>query len=424
MVRGDGHTYDLQVSAAPVRDGWGQIIAAVATFTDITARKSADVIAAAHRRWDKAMLAIGREAVSGNALDAILQSALDAVAAAAETPVGMIRLVEAETRDLVLAAERNLLPAYREVAARIKWGQYVAGQVAATGSLHVLEDVSSQPGLSRLSKLTDPPICSLIGVPLRAQGEVLGTLALGHPRPRRFGAADAMELLPFADMLAGAIRAEQLRAALRREAGARALLLRELNHRVRNNLAALIGLLHLAADSAGGGAADTLNAVAERVGHLANLHHMVDGKGGEPAELRELVATAAQSVLVPLGEDLKVRWCVDGASVKIPATQVIPVALVLTELFTNCMKHAFRGRSTGSVGVSIRRIGADVSVEVSDDGPGPGSGSGGLGLDISKALVRETLHGSFHLVPARDGGALVCVRFPLRPDLQRQGGEA
>jgi PAS domain S-box-containing protein len=422
IVLPSGRRWVAEASAAPVLDGQGGVIGGVAVTVDISARKASEAAATAHRRWDEAKAAIGKAAVSGGSLDGIMKDALDAMAYAAGAPVGMIRLVDPETRNLVLVAGRNLLPAYRQVADRTQWGEYLAGQVAATGGIQVVEDVSGQPSLSFLSQLTDPPISSLIGVPLQAEGHVVGTLALGHPQPGYFDAAAADELLSAADMLAGAIRAEQLREALRREAEARALLLRELNHRVRNNLAALIGLLHLTADKLEGPAAAALNAVAERVGHLADLQHLVGGGAGEPAELRELVEIAARGALAPLADDVAVRWRVGGATVKIPAAQVIPVALALNELITNCIKHAFRGRSAGSVTVEIHRIGGDVCLEVSDDGPGPEPGGRGLGLGIAEALVTEALHGSFHLVRARDGGALALVRFPLREELQTQEG--
>jgi PAS domain S-box-containing protein len=419
-----GRRWIAESSGAPVLDTQGYVIGGVAVTLDITGRKRAEAALARHRAWDEAKVAIGRAAVSGEPLDVILKSAIEAVARAAKSPVGMVRLVDPETRDLVLVSGRNVSEAYSQVAGRTKWGENLAGQVAETGSPHVLEDVSTEPSLSVLGQLSDPPIVSLVGVPLKVRGQVLGTMAIGHPQARRFDATDVAELLPCADMIAGAIRAEQLREALGREAEARALLLRELNHRVRNNLAALIGFLHLAADKVEGPAAGTLNAVAERVGCLADLHRIASGGAGEPAELRELVEIAARSVLAPATEALAVHWRVDGAPVRIPAPQVIPLALVLNELFTNCLKHAFRGRSTGCVTVGIHRIGPDVCLEVWDDGIGPGPGPGGLGLNIAEALVVETLHGSFRLVPARDGGALALVRFPFRADSQELEGSA
>jgi PAS domain S-box-containing protein len=414
----DGTSRLLLGNIAPLQDAAGQPDGAVGAFADITARKQTEIALARHQAWNEAKVAIGAAAVSGESLEGTLQSSLDAVAHAAGAPVGMIRLVDPETRNLVLIAGRNLLPSYRQEAARTRWGEYLAGLVAATGRIQVVEDVSDEPSLTLLARLTDPPISSLIGIPLQAEGQVVGTLALGHPQPRYFDAAAADELLSTADMLAGAIRAEQLREALRREAGSRALLLRELNHRVRNNLAALIGLLHLTADKLEDPAATSLNAVAERVGHLADLHELVSEREGGGANLRELVELAAKGALASPTEEPAVRWRVDGMDAQIPRTQAIPVTLVLHELFNNCSKHAFRGRPAGRVAVAIHRIGGDVCLEVSDDGPGPGPGPDGLGLSIAEALVSETLHGSLHLVSARDGGALACVRFPLRAELQ------
>jgi len=335
------------------------------------------------------------------------------VAQAAGTPVGVLRLVEPETRDLVLVAQKNVPAAFREAAGRIAWGTHLAGHVAATGTECVVADTAAEPDRGRLKDYTDPPLGALVCVPLTAHGQVVGTLTLGHPEARHFDAREVAELQVCADMLAGAVRAERLREALRREADARALLLRELDHRVRNTLATLIGLLHLTAEHAAAPTEAVLRATADRVARLADVHATLAEQGQRRADLGQLAELVAKSVLDRPAPAAPIRWTVAVPPVDLSAAQAAPVALVLHELLTNCVKHAFPDGADGTVWVEGRRDGPDVHLTVGDDGRAvaPARLRAGAGLTLVETLVTHTLRGALWLATPRDGGFLVHVRF-------------
>ena len=410
-----GRRWVSDVSGAPILDAQGRVAGGVAVTVDVTERKRVEGSLAQRRAWDEARAAIGAAAVSGKSLAFILTSCLDAVAHAVGVPVGLIRLVDPVTRDLVLAAQRGVSPTSRHVVGRIKWGVFLAGRVAEAGSGHVIEDTSVEPGLPLLEAVSDPPPGSLVCVPLKSDRQVLGTLTLGHPQVRGVGATDMVELLPCAHMIAGAIWADQLRVSLRREADERTLLLHELDHRVRNTLATLIGLLHLTAENQPAPTAAILQATADRVSRLADVHTALAEHRHGSADLGHLAKTVAKSILdltVPPG---RVQWDVVAPPIALRASQATNVALVLHELLTNCGKHAFVGRATGTISVEVRRDGEMVGIGVYDDGRGPGPDGfrAGAGFGIVEALVLHTLRGAFWVAEARGGGTLVYVRFPL-----------
>ena len=190
---------------------------------------------ARRHRWDEALTAIGRTAASRMPLGEVLAAGLEAMMGASGATLGLIRLVDPATKDLVIAAHRELPPPYLVVARRIPWGARLAGSVAVTGEPWLVGHLQEQPEVSHLSLLADR-VQSLACLPLKTHDRIVGTITLGHSQPEFFGSSDLPVLLQAASLLAGAIVAEQLHAATIRESEEKALLFRELDHRVRNNL--------------------------------------------------------------------------------------------------------------------------------------------------------------------------------------------
>jgi two-component sensor histidine kinase len=377
---------------------------------------------ARRQKWDEALKAIGRVAASRMPLGEILAAGLEAMLGASGATLGLIRLVNPATRELVIAAYRDLPPSYLEIARSIPWGAKLAGSVAATGESWLVGHLQKQPKVSHLSLLADR-VQSLACLPLKTHDRVVGTITLGHGQPEYFGAADLPVLLQATSLLAGAIVAEQLHAATSREAEEKTLLFRELDHRVRNNLAALISLLHLAAEGTGGPAAETLGEMAERVARLADVHNLLAGRGAQPVEVRELAEVVAKNVLAAIPGGVRIQWKVVGVPIRIPPSQVTPVALVLNELLTNCAKHGFPGRPTGSVTILVAREGDQAVLEVRDDGVGLDLARvpAGLGLTIVRTLATQNLKGSVTFAMADEGGTIVRIQFP-QPEVAPAGG--
>jgi two-component sensor histidine kinase/HAMP domain-containing protein len=377
---------------------------------------------ARRHRWDEALTAIGRVAASRMPLGEILAAGLEAMIGASGASLGLIRLVDAKTRDLVIAAHRDLPPSYLEVARAIPWGAKLAGSVAATGEAWLVGHLQEQPEVSHLSLLADR-VQSLACLPLKTHDRALGTITLGHSQPEFFGPADLPVLLQAASLLAGDIVAEQLHAATSKEAEEKSLLFRELDHRVRNNLAALISLLHLAAEGTEGDAAESLQEMAERVARLADVHNLLAGRGMQPVEVRELAEVVTKNVLAALPGGVRIHWKVLGVPIRIPPSQVTAVALVLNELLTNSAKHAFPGRATGSVTILVTRDADQAVLEVRDDGVGLDMARvpAGLGLTIVRTLATQNLKGSVMFAMAGEGGTVVRIRFPQPEDTPAGG---
>ena len=364
------------------------------------------------QRWDEALKTIGQFATSRRSLPEILEGGLAAIMQAADATLGLVRLVDPATRELVIAAHRNVPPDHLEAHRRIPWGTDLAGHVAQAGGQTLFESLSAQPADSHFRTLLGG-VESIVCLALIDQGHVVGTLTLGHPLPHSFDPGDVEQLRPAASFFSGAILAEQLRAATQQDAAEKALLLRELNHRVRNNLAALIGLLSLAEEQVEGPAAERLRDMGDRVQRLAEIHDLLAGRWHQFIQVREVAELVAKNVLeaLPAGAP---TWQVTGDAVSVASAQVTPLAMVLNELLTNIVKHAFDGRPDGRVEISILARGDDIEVVVADNGRGGqlDPGRRGLGSRIVELLVTKTLGG--RLSVETDGGRRVSLRFPHR----------
>jgi two-component sensor histidine kinase len=110
-----------------------------------------------------------------------------------------------------------------------------------------------------------------------------------------------------------------------------------------------------------------------------------------------------------------VHITVNGDRIALATQQATTLAIVLNELLTNALRHAFHGRAEGSVAITHRALDRRAELTVADDGVGLPPGfdperDQGLGLSIVAALTRQDLRGEFHLGPNAAGGTTVTLR--------------
>jgi two-component system, sensor histidine kinase PdtaS len=205
--------------------------------------------------------------------------------------------------------------------------------------------------------------------------------------------------------------------------------IREIHHRVKNNLQTVAALLRLQGRRIDEPAARLALAEAERrVESIAIVHETLSHTPDEFAAFDEIVDRLAAMVsdVGTLGGTVTVRR--SGTFGVLPAQIATPLAMALTELLQNAVQHGFgfgrdgRARS-GVLDVRATREGGRLRVVVDDDGLGlpphfDAEASGRLGLQIVRTLVVGELGGALDLGPRREGGtrALVDVPLPERPE--------
>ena len=156
-----------------------------------------------------------------------------------------------------------------------------------------------------------------------------------------------------------------------------AALLADMNHRFKNSLQAVGGLLHAEGRRVEDAAARAaLEDAAGRLRVLGRLHdrlHLL-GEGvsaRDTVEMRGFLDGLCSDLRATLaeGRPVAVRACADPISLS--AAQAVPVGLIVNEAVTNALKHAFPGERPGSVTVRLRRQGErGLRLEIADDGVG------------------------------------------------------
>ncbi len=214
---------------------------------------------------------------------------------------------------------------------------------------------------------------------------------------------------------------ELLRASL----GEKEVLLKEIHHRVKNNMQVISSLVALQADEMQDAAMHTvLQDVTHRVRSMAMVHE----KLYQSVDLARIeFADYAQSLINYLWRahgtmTSGARLALDLAPVLLPVNAAVPCGLILNELVSNALKHAFRGRPGGEVAVSLRNGSQGrVSLCVGDNGTGLPEGfdwrqSRSLGLRLVQMLTRQ-LGG---MVETGSGpGTRFCVTFTVK-EIKRQ----
>lgn len=198
--------------------------------------------------------------------------------------------------------------------------------------------------------------------------------------------------------------------------------IREIHHRVKNNLQTIAALLRLQARRLQSDEARlALEESERRIRSIAVVHETLSRDASDVVPFDEIVRPLARLVEeASVGPEFPIRIEVQGHVGDLPGELATPLAVVLNELMQNAVDHAFprgRGCPEGRVRVLLARMGDDVVIEVSDNGIGLPVGfdleaSSGLGLSIVHTLVTSELGGSIEL--SGDRGARAVVRVPVR----------
>lgn len=188
--------------------------------------------------------------------------------------------------------------------------------------------------------------------------------------------------------------------------------IREIHHRVKNNLQTISSLLRLqgrrlATDEAKAAIADSVR----RIRTIALVHETLSREPGEDIAFVEIVRPLIQLTQESLqSSDRPVRFEVRGDAGRLPATIATPLSVVILELLQNVVDHAFgETRRDGVVRVFMQRDPDDdaLHIRVIDNGIGVHeefeiARATGLGLSIVRTLVTTELGGTISMRPAND----------------------
>ncbi|MDQ6649385.1 MAG: PAS domain-containing sensor histidine kinase [Actinomycetota bacterium] len=384
----------VREEAVPVRRG-RRVLAVVALSTNLAAARVPSPLELAYlaSAADLAMMiSQGRFPFPGASAD---------LTAGARVGDGLLRL---DAVGRVTYASPNALSAYRRLGSS---GNLVGSRLdRLTAALSAGGRVLDDPGVAGVLSS---------GVPSESEIESAGTVVL-----RR-----AIPLLPGGQVLGALVLVRDVTELRRRD---RALVskdatIREIHHRVKNNLQTVAALLRLQARrlSAPEGRA-ALEESVRRVASIALVHETLSLTLEETVEFDTIADRVSAMVAEMTAPGTPVVMRRTGSFGVLPAEVATPLAMVLTELLQNAVEHAFADRG-GTLEVLSSRgergpDGTRLDVVVVDDGAGLApdfslEDSSRLGLQIVRTLVVGELGGALSLAARPEGGTSVHVHIPL-----------
>jgi two-component sensor histidine kinase len=217
-----------------------------------------------------------------------------------------------------------------------------------------------------------------------------------------------------------AVLVEDITDARRRDAELKVkeATIREVHHRVKNNLQTISSLLRI--QSRRSDSDETKRSLAEaveRVGSMAVVHEMLSTSTDETVDFGEAARTVVDMVSQGLaGRAGHIEVEVSGTLGSVPASVATSLALVTAELVHNAIEHGIGEQGSGNVTVKMRRQPDELQLSVRDDGLGLPAGfdpasSAQLGLAIVRTIVEDDLRGTLTFRGGR--GTTVAISVPL-----------
>ncbi|MDQ1137550.1 two-component sensor histidine kinase [Microbacterium sp. SORGH_AS 1204] len=193
--------------------------------------------------------------------------------------------------------------------------------------------------------------------------------------------------------------------------------IREIHHRVKNNLQTVASLLRIQARRTHSDEArDALTQAMRRVSAIAVVHDTLSEGLAQNVDFDDVFARVLKLVAeVAAAPNTRARTRSTGQFGTLPSQFATPLALALTELVTNAVEHGLAGQE-GDVEIAAERTGEMLEVSVRDTGVGlpEGQVGRGLGTQIVRTLIQGELGGTIDWHTLMGSGTEVTIEIPLR----------
>jgi two-component system, sensor histidine kinase PdtaS len=361
----------------------------------------------------QALAALSEVVTSPRYLDDVLDVVTEMAAQTTETAVCAIYLLDESGAHLELRSAKGAGPAYRGQPP-LPAGAGIAGLVIQSGQPFYAPDLRREPRYPRPDLAEAEGFTALLAVPLSVRDRVIGVLHAYSAAARPFSARQRALLATLANQTALALENARLVT--------NAAVVREMHHRIKNNLQTVAMLMQLQLPEAERlDPRRVLQTNIHRVQSIAAVHEVLAEQGFTLVDvtdaLRRITRMTAE---MSATAERQISLVVQGEQLLLPSRAATAVTLAVNELVQNALEHAFVGRSRGSVTISVGRGPEDLIVLVRDDGVGlPARPARRLGLEIVETLVQEDLRGRIRYNRLPSGGAEISIRMPRALEKER-----
>jgi two-component sensor histidine kinase/predicted hydrocarbon binding protein len=197
------------------------------------------------------------------------------------------------------------------------------------------------------------------------------------------------------------------------------VLLKEVHHRVKNNLQIIASLLDMSKRRAGRPeTVDLLNEALAKIYTMSLIHSQLYQSDrfdeiNMGKNIRDLVNQLSQFYL----RDRNIGLSIQAPDIYLSVTQALPCALVVNELVSNAFKYAFKGKDSGKIEIRLKKLTHErISLKIMDNGVGIPididiNNTETLGFKLVRNLIIKQLKGKFKITC--DGGTTIDIEFPI-----------
>jgi len=371
------------------------------------------------RRHVRILVDIGRLAGENADLPRFLDQAVVQIARAVEIHHVKVLQYRPRSSDLLLIAGVGWKEGVVRSATLSADLRSPPGRAFQTAEPVIIKDFSKQEEYVRSDLLKEHGIVSVSNVPVLINGAAWGVLEVDSTAPRDF-TEDTTDFLTAAAALIGTVlrhdaRPEEARLmAAAAEAQRREILLREMQHRVKNNFQLVLSSISIQKRrSQGAEVHRALDHVASRINAISLAHDQLAPRHeGQTVRLSDYIRALCSAIRQQI-EDVEVD--VESDELELSIDRALPVGLILNETAMNSIKHAF-GPDGGKI--TVRLVGGigfgEARLTVSDNGRGISNVSeNGSGLKLIASLARQI--GGTIEQESSDSGTTTILTFPLIP---------
>jgi PAS domain S-box-containing protein len=203
----------------------------------------------------------------------------------------------------------------------------------------------------------------------------------------------------------------------RRQLAEKEVLLKEVHHRIKNNIASIESLLSIQSELSGKD--EVKSALRESIARVESIRivyeKLLSGDDYQIVSTKDYVESLVESLIAvfPDSGGVSIESMVE--DFPLSSKKMVSIGIIINELITNTFKHAFAGRDGGRILIELNRAGEEARLSIGDDGVGMGEAadakiSSGFGLMIVKMMTQQ-LDGSFSMTSG--GGTRSVVEFKI-----------
>jgi PAS domain S-box-containing protein len=257
-----------------------------------------------------------------------------------------------------------------------------------------------------------------LGVPLQIKDKVLGAIVVqSYDKAVAYDQNGISLLEIIANQLSAYIERKQAEEEIQRQLSEKEILLKEVHHRIKNNIAAVESLLFLHSQSTTN--PEALAVLQDAIGRVGSMRILYDklllSEDYKDISVKKYLEDLIDTIIAIFPSQAKIMLAKQIADFHLDCKRLFPLGIIINELLTNKMKYAFIDRKTGKIKISLKKAKDHVTLTIQDNGSGLPDGfdidkAKGFGLMLVKMLSQQ-LGGSFSM--EKQAGTRCTVEFTI-----------